>query len=122
MDDLQHRRHECDVVVRKLVGVPAELLVTSVRVDRAEDAERRGGGHFMLEAVASEGRMVDFEVDLDLVFEAIALQDIQIPSLQIWRETGRPTDSSHDSVHRSRCDHCRASSGNLYRATGQRRG
>ena len=58
-----------------MIGVPAEPVVASVGIDRAEDAARCGQRQFVLEVVAGEGCVVDLDVDLHLVLEAVALQE-----------------------------------------------
>ena len=75
---LQHvvqRERHLRQVVRELVGVPAELLVAAVHVERAEDAERLRHGDLVLEGVAGEQRVVLLDVHLHLVLEAVALEE-----------------------------------------------
>ena len=75
LQDAIHREDQIERIVVELIRVPAVLRIAAVDVDRTEDAERRGGGNFMLEAVAGERCMVGFDVDLHLVLEAVALQE-----------------------------------------------
>ena len=52
--------------VRELVGVPAQLRIATVGVDRTEQAKRNGGGYFMMERVTCQRRVVSFNVQFNL--------------------------------------------------------
>ena len=72
--DLEHaERHLLDAD-REAVEVPAEPVVAGVGVDRAEDAGVDRGRHLVVEVVARQRGVVDLDVDLDLVLEAVALR------------------------------------------------
>ena len=58
-----------------MVGVPTVLWVASVGVDAAEDAVGNGVGNLVLEAVPGQGCVVDLDVDLVLVDEAIPVEE-----------------------------------------------
>ena len=62
-------------VVGELVGVPARLQIVAVGVDRTEDSQRRGQSDFVLEGVVGEESVTHFDVALDPVFQAIALEE-----------------------------------------------
>ncbi len=72
-----HRERHLGEVVRELVGVPAELHVAAVHVDRAEDAQRLRGRDLVLEAVAGERGVVGLDVDLDFLLEPVLLQEAE---------------------------------------------
>ena len=74
-DDLDHRGGEIVCIYRELVGVPAVLGVASVGVDGAEHAVVDGYCEFMLEGVAGEGGMVDFDIDLEVLVEAVGAEE-----------------------------------------------
>ncbi|CAB5370609.1 unnamed protein product [Rhizophagus irregularis] len=61
--------------IGELIGVPAILRIAAVRIDRAEDAERRCGGDLVLEGVAGEGCVVRLDIDLHFILKAIALEE-----------------------------------------------
>ena len=62
-------------VHRKLIGVPAEQLVAAVDVERAEDAERLGEHDLVTERVAGEGSVILLDVELDVLGQAVALEE-----------------------------------------------
>ena len=73
---VQGQRH-LRQVVRELVGVPAQHLVAAVHVDGAEDAQRLRQRDLVLEAVAGEQRVVLLDVDLDLLLQAVRLEEAE---------------------------------------------
>jgi len=58
-----------------LFGVPPIARIAAVDVDRAEDAVRPRYCDLMFEIQAGQGRMIDLDVDFDLLGEPIALQE-----------------------------------------------
>ncbi len=77
LQDVIERQRGVRDVVRELVGVPAQLRIAAVHVDRTEDAERGRQRDLMLEAVAGKRRVVVLDVDLDLLLEAVGLQEAE---------------------------------------------
>ena len=61
--------------VRELVGVPAQLRIATVGVDRTEQAKRNGGGYFMMERVTCQRRVVSFNVQFNLFFQTKLFQE-----------------------------------------------
>ena len=53
----------------------AEQRVAAVHVDRAEHAQREGGGQLVLEAVAGQRGVVVLDVDLDLLLQAVLAEE-----------------------------------------------
>ncbi len=69
----RYGHEQIEQVVVELVGVPAVLRVAAIDVDRAQDAERDGASPiFVFEAVAGEGGVVGFDVDLHVLLETEA--------------------------------------------------
>src|SRR6185312_2100092 len=73
-DLVQHQRAFLHAV-RELVGVPAVLRITAVRVDAAEYAQRDCGGHLMVKRVPGQGGVVAFDIGLDLAFQPEVLEE-----------------------------------------------
>jgi hypothetical protein len=73
--DLVQRQRHLLHAVRELIGIPAVLGVAPIRVDAPEHAVRHREREFVLEAVPGQCRVVDFDVDLDFVFEIEFLQE-----------------------------------------------
>ncbi len=61
--------------VGELVRVPSETVVAPVGVDGSEDAVGDGLLDLVVEVVAAERRMVDLDVDLDVVLESVVLEE-----------------------------------------------
>jgi hypothetical protein len=74
-EQVEHGQGHLGNVVGKLVGVPPVLRIAAVDVDRAEDAESRRGGDLVLEAAPRQRGVVGLDVDLDLGFKAVALEE-----------------------------------------------
>src|SRR6185437_10953143 len=74
LDELRHRRHQLLRVVGELVGVPAIARIAAIHVDGAEDAIGACRGDLVLEVQPCECGVVDFNVDLHFLCQAIALQ------------------------------------------------
>jgi hypothetical protein len=89
-EEVIERHREIGHVVRELVGVAAELRVTAVEVEAAEDAERQGGGDLVLEALSGQGRVVALDVDLELVLEPVVAQEaVQRRGVEVVLVLGR---------------------------------
>src|SRR6185437_5637762 len=73
-DLVQHQRAFLHAV-RELVGVPAVLRITAVRVDAAEYAQRDCGGDLMVKRVPGQGGVVAFDIGLDLAFQPEVLEE-----------------------------------------------
>ena len=71
LDQLHDRRHQFLGVVGKLIGVPAIARIAAVHVDGAEDSIGARDGDFMFEVQARKRRVIDLDVDLDLLGEAV---------------------------------------------------
>ena len=74
-DELDHRQRNLLDGMRKLVGVPAVLRIAAIGVDRTEDAERGGHRDLVLETVPRQCGVVRLDIDLDLLLQAVALQE-----------------------------------------------
>jgi hypothetical protein len=62
-------------LVRELVGVPAELGIAAVHVDAAEDPVGHGVRDLVRKAVSRERGVVHLDVELELVFESVLLEE-----------------------------------------------
>src|SRR6266481_4444412 len=71
MEAERHLRY----VHRELVSVPAQKVIAAIDVERPEDAKCIGKRDLVLERMAGENRVVLFEVELDFLGQAIALQE-----------------------------------------------
>ena len=77
---LQHAEHDVGgevEVARELVGVPAEKGVATVGVDRAEGPGGDGDFHFMLHGVTGQGGVVGFQVELEVVEQAVFAEEVE---------------------------------------------
>ncbi len=73
--DRNHREREFAHVGVELVGVPAEELVTGVRVDRTEQTVGDRELDLVLEGVAGERRVIGLDVELEVPVEAVGLEE-----------------------------------------------
>src|ERR1700677_1280009 len=73
LDQLYQCRHQLLRVVRKLVGIPAIAWIAAVDVYGAEDSVGPRSGNLVLEVQSRQRRMIDFDVDLDLLGQPVAL-------------------------------------------------
>ncbi len=73
--DDHHGLHHFIEVDGELVGVPAVLVVTAVGVDGAQHARVDGALQFVLEGVARQRRVVDLDVDLEILVQAMGAQE-----------------------------------------------
>ena len=74
-DNLQHGLCELEVVHRELVGVPAVLGVAAVGVDGTEHPVVHRHRELMLKGVAGEGRVVDLDVDLEVLVKPVRAEE-----------------------------------------------
>jgi hypothetical protein len=63
------------MIVRKLIRVPAVLRIAAIHVDGAEYAVIDRHRNLMFEAVPRQSGVVRLDVDLDLLFEPMVLQE-----------------------------------------------
>ena len=75
LDQLHQGGHQLLRVVGELVGVPAVARIAAIDVDGAEDAVGARRGDLVLEVQSRERRVIDLDVDLDLLRQPIALQE-----------------------------------------------
>ncbi|MNF82191.1 hypothetical protein D3C84_644910 [compost metagenome] len=74
-ENFVHRKRRGVQVRRELVRIPAEEHVALVRVERAQHAVNCSNADFVLERVASQRSMVRFKVQLEVLFQAVVLQE-----------------------------------------------
>lgn len=74
-ENLPHDRGGLVEVNRELVDVPADELVALVGIDGAEHAGIAGDADLVLEGVASEVGVVALEVELEVLVQAVRLQE-----------------------------------------------
>ena len=74
-DDLIHHQRILFHAVRELVGIPAQLRVAAVRIDRAEDTQRNRRRDLVVERVARQRGVVGLNVHFNLFFQTELLQE-----------------------------------------------
>ena len=76
----QHLEHDLGGEInvgRKLVGIPADEFIALVRIHGAERAGIDGHSHLVEHRVPGEGRVVGFQVQLEVIHQAILAEEIQ---------------------------------------------
>ena len=71
--DLHHGLCQFIVVDRELIGIPAILIVSTVGVDRTEHAVVYGYRQLVFECMAGQSSMIDLDVYLEILIQAICL-------------------------------------------------
>ena len=75
LEDLVVGERHLGDIVRELVGVPAGLVVVPVHVDRTEDPQIVRQRKFMLEGMAGKDGVALLDIDPNLIFQPVALQE-----------------------------------------------
>ena len=73
--DFVHHQGILFYAVRELVGIPAQLCIAAVGIDRAKQTQRDSGGDFVMERMACKRSVVGFDTQFDLFFQTELLEE-----------------------------------------------
>ena len=73
--DFVHHQRVFFNAVRELVGIPAQLRVAAVSVNGTKQSQSNGSRNFVMERMTGQRRVVRFDVQFDLFFQAELFQE-----------------------------------------------